>query len=106
MPDNMTENKAKEYLRGATLSRDDSLLKLRVTGSFLPGSAWLRDPRLGPLSRKRHVEQGASLFAKISPGSWHVAQSLTESFLRPSASTMEPACVDCGKLAISAKPSM
>ena len=36
MPDNMTENKAKEYLRGATLSRDDSLLKLRVTGSF-PG---------------------------------------------------------------------
>ena len=28
MPDNMTENKAKEYLRGATLSRDDTLLRI------------------------------------------------------------------------------
>ena len=36
MPDHMTKNKAKERLREATLSEDDTLLKVLVTGSFFP----------------------------------------------------------------------
>ena len=36
MPDKMTKNKAKERLPEATLSGDDTLLKVRVTGSFFP----------------------------------------------------------------------